>query len=63
MSYLWIIFDDIFDVVMEEEVRILEDLMEIVMKGFILLVENCKILSYQFNYSDNNKWRSYICII
>lgn len=46
MSYLWIIFDDIFDVVMEEEVRILEDLMEIVMKGFILLVENCKILSY-----------------
>lgn len=55
MSHLWTIPDDTPDVVMEEEVRTLEDPMETAMKGLILSAENCKISSH-YDYSDNNKW-------
>nr|XP_034333490.1 uncharacterized protein LOC117680630 [Crassostrea gigas] len=40
MSHLWTIPDDTPDVVMEEEVRTLEDPMETAMKGLILSAEN-----------------------
>lgn len=40
ISHLWTIPDDTPDVVMEEEVRTLEDPMETAMKGLILSAEN-----------------------
>lgn len=46
MSHLLTIPDDTSDVVMEEEVRTLEDPMETAMKGLILSAENCKISSH-----------------
>lgn len=47
ISHLWTIPDDTPDVVMEEEVRTLEDPMETAMKGLILSAEKCTCSSFQ----------------